>query len=80
MQIGGHSHDLAFKTCAVLLRTGACLSPSKARQDPTALQAAGQQTHFMIIAKDAHSTQKSLGGDKFALSWQHTSSGTCSTG
>ena len=34
----------------------------------------------MILAKDAQGIQKSLGGDKFSISWQHTSSGEATTG
>ncbi len=44
------------------------------------MQAAGQQTQFMVIARDALGTQKSLGGDTFAVSWCHTATGACTTG
>ena len=43
-------------------------------------QAAGEEAPFVILAKDAHGSQKSLGGDRFAVSWCHTASGDCTTG
>ena len=47
---------------------------------PGFLQAAGEQTTFMIVAKDANGVQKSLGGDKFAVSWCHNGTKACTTG
>ncbi|DBA83503.1 TPA: hypothetical protein ACH3X2_006431 [Trebouxia sp. C0005] len=59
----------------------ACPSQCEVKGTPLTLStAAGQQTQFMIIARDAQGTQKSLGGDTFAVSWCHASTGACTTG
>ncbi|KAL0032084.1 hypothetical protein WJX77_004214 [Trebouxia sp. C0004] len=59
----------------------ACPSQCEVKGTPLTLStAAGQQTQFMIIARDAQGTQKSLGGDTFAVSWCHTATGACTTG
>lgn len=34
----------------------------------------------MIVAKDPQGVQKSLGGDKFAVSWRHNGTNACTTG
>lgn len=47
---------------------------------PGFLQATGDQTTFMIVAKDANGVQKSLGGDRFAVSWCHNGTKACTTG
>ena len=47
---------------------------------PGFFQAAGEQTTFMIVAKDANGVQKSLGGDRFAVTWCHNGNKACTTG
>lgn len=77
-------HCLAISTQGVKhIRMFNTLNFPCTRQCPpflASLQVAGEATTFMIVAKDFHGVQKSLGGDRFAVSWCHNGTKAYTTG